>query len=177
MQNDRSRLAALPRFVAFLALIAGGAHLSGVPFVMLKVVVAVGLVFGYGVCTVMTVSALRIESGGVRKLLGLVGGVAVVYLTWAVRIPAFSGWETSFDADPVALWNAILERSGSMELSRSVGSGTTAAGPSWLLMSLYFLEAGAFLLTVWGLAALSSPDKPEAEADDDEARAELAEAA
>jgi len=152
-------------FVSLLLLIvavAVGAHLSGIPLLLTKAFVAVVLVAIYGYFAVRVVTPLGIESTRTRGVIGLVLGVATLCLTWAVRIPAFSGWETAFTASPQAVYDAVVERAGSMEVSKGFGAGTSTEGPSWLMLGTYILEGLAFVGVMTLGALLSGPDKPKA---------------
>lgn len=145
--------------VLFLAVaIVVGAHISGLPLLIFKAGNATLLVLVYGYFAVRIVSGLGIAYAGTRKFVGLLLGLATVYATWAVRIPAFSGWETAFSADPALIYSAILERAGSMEVSKGFGHGTSTDGPSWLMLGTYGLEALAFVGVMTLGALLASPE-------------------
>lgn len=124
-----------------LITIAVGAHLSAIPLFLIKIVVAMVVIGFYAIFAVRIVSALQIKSAGVRAMVGLLLAAGTMYATWAVRIPAFSGWETAFTADPAMVLDAIVERANSMQVTGALGHGTTADGPSWLLLGTYILEA------------------------------------
>ena len=144
-----------------LITIAVGAHLSAIPLFIVKIVVAMVVIGFYAFFAVRIVSALRIKSAGVRAIVGLLLATGTVYATWAVRIPAFSGWETAFTADPALVLDAIVERANSMQITGALGHGTTADGPSWLLLGTYILEALATvaLILLGSLFAFPEGDK------------------
>jgi len=156
--------------VLFLLLtIAVGAHLSAIPLIMVKIAVAVVLAAIYAFFAVRIVGAMRISAKGLRAIVGLLLAVATLYATWAIRIPAFSGWETAFTADPVLILDAIVDRANSMQVSRGFGHGTTTEGPSWLMLGTYAFEALAICGIMTLGALLAFPDKKKAtEAEVDE---------
>ena len=163
MQPKTTRPRPLRSFVFLLVVIAVGAHVSGIPLLIAKAGIAVILFFSYGYFAVRLVTPLRIESTRVRLFAGLLLGALTMYLTWAIRIPAFSGWETPFVANPGVLFEAILERANNMEVSRGFGRGTSSSGPSWLMLGTYIAEAFFLVGSMVLGALLSDPPKAKAE--------------
>lgn len=151
--------------------IAVGAHVSAIPLLLTKAGTATILLFVYGYFAVRIVTPLRIGATGLRAVVGLALGAATLYVTWAIRIPAFSGWDVPFTADPKLILDAIALRSESMSVSRGFGAGTTADGPSWLMLGTYLTEAFFFVGVMTLCSLLSGPDAPEeaGAGEDDEA--------
>ena len=161
MSDTAKRPNLLYTLLILIGLILGGAYVSSVPFAMVKVAGATLLFFLYGLCAARFVEFLQVSSSGARKMIGLMFGVLVVYLTWAVRLPVFSDWEVAFTFDPNLLLDGINERASSMQLTSGYGQGTTAEGPSWLLLGMYIFEAVSFVGGMFLAAWLSAPDKKE----------------
>ena len=153
----------LVSLVLLVVTIAVGAHISGVPLLIAKAGVAPVLFLAYGYFAVRIVTPMQIGSKGTRAFVGVLLGAATMYMTWAIRIPAFSGWETSFTADPQLLYSAVMDRAGSMEISKGFGAGTSADGPGWLLLATYGAEAFFFVGVMVLCSMLSGPDAEKAE--------------
>lgn len=150
--------------IVFLAVaIAIGAHVSAVPLMIVKIAVAVLLVAVYTFFAYRVVNSMQIGATGARTFVGLILALVTVYATWAVRIPAFSGWDTAFTADPAAIWAAVLDRASSMQITKAFGAGTSTEGPSWLLLGTYAVEALAFVFMMTLGAVLAGPAKPKTE--------------
>ena len=164
----------LRNLLFLIVVIAVGAHISGIPLLLAKAGIAVILFFAYGYFAVRLVTPMRIGSSGVRAFAGLLLGAGTMYLTWAIRIPAFSAWETPFVANPALVFEAILERANNMEVTRGFGRGTSSSGPSWLMLGTYITEA-IFLVGSMVLGALLS-DPPTA-AEEEVTEAAMSEAA
>lgn len=163
MPSETPRPHTLRSLLLLIVVIAVGAHISGIPLLLAKAGIAPVLCLAYGYFAVRLVTPMRIGSAGVRAFAGLLLGVGTMYLTWAIRIPAFSGWETPFVAHPEVVFEAILERAKHMEVTRGFGGGTSTSGPSWLLLGTYIAEA-FFLIGAMVLGALlSDPPKPAAQ--------------
>ncbi len=144
--------------ITLFGVIMAGAYISSVPLFLVKVAGATLLVFVYAYCGSRIVESFAIGSAGARKALGLILGVGCVYLTWVIRLPVFSGWETALTFNPSSILGGIEERAGSMQMSGGFGNGTTTEGPSWLLLGTYIVEALAITLMMYLAAWLSAPD-------------------
>ncbi|MFT4543255.1 MAG: hypothetical protein ACI835_005724 [Planctomycetota bacterium] len=163
MSKKTNRPTALLSLGFLLVAIVVGAHISGIPLLLTKAGIATVLVFVYGYFAVRIVGELSIGSSHFRLLTGLTLGLATTYLTWAIRIPAFSGWDVAFSADPASIYAAVLDRASSMEISKGFGYGTETEGPSWLMLGTYILEALAFVGVMTLAAWPFSPEQDEVE--------------
>jgi len=159
MTAEAKRPNILISLALLLVIVLVGAYVSNLPLLIAKAGVATLLFFLYGYCAVRIVSSLQIESSAARKAVGLILGVATVYLTWALRLPVFSGWQVAFTLDPSLLYQGIMERASAIEISKGFGHGTTTEGPSWLMRGTYLVEAVAFAGVMVLCAWLSAPDK------------------
>ena len=160
MTEQAKRPNILIAILLLAAAIAGGAHLSAIPLFFVKVVVSVLLVAFYAFFGYRIVNAMQIGASGPRAFVGLVLAALTLYATWAIRIPAFSGWETAFTANPGAILDAIVDRAGSLRVTKAFGAGTSADGPSWLILGTYIVEALAFVGIMTLGAMLAGPAKP-----------------
>lgn len=158
--TETKRPSILVSLILLVVAIAVGAHVSAIPLLLFKAGVATVLVFVYGYFAVRIIGAMQIGAAGARVFIGLLLGAATLYMTWAIRIPAFSGWDVPFTLNPQLIYDAILQRSGSMQVSRGFGHGTSAEGPSWLMLGTYIAEAVFFLAGMVLGALLSDPTTP-----------------
>ncbi|MFT7169175.1 MAG: hypothetical protein ACI80K_002313 [Paracoccaceae bacterium] len=171
MTSEAKRPNPIQPLLVLLAVILVGAYISLVPLVMVKMGGAALLVLVYGFFAASIVDSMGIASTSVRKMVGLVLGVATVYLTWVIRLPVFAGWDVALTFDPALILEGVKERASAMQLSSGFGHGTTTEGPSWLLLGTYIGEAFAFVGAMFLAAWLSGPDE---KGDEEQEQGELA---
>jgi len=158
MSTQSRRPNSFVSLVLLASTIVIGAHISAIPLLLAKAGVAPLLFLANGYFAVRIVTPLKIGSNGARAAVGLLLGAATMYMTWAIRIPVYSGWETPLTADPKLIFGAIMERAGSMDISKGLGAGTSTEGPSWLMLGTYMVEAVLFVGVMVLCSMLSGPD-------------------